>query len=122
MIEAEIQASTDSTLIRSEDGLVGYWNFDDETAKDLTVNGHDNNKLKGMPNCRFSPLTGYGEQDYQSGHQFEFDVFISPWSINRTGVSCQVFFLPVGNLILRVAQAVKWEENLKFALRWNRMF
>ena len=48
MTEAEIQASTDSTLIRSEDGLVGCCNFDDETAKDLTVNGHDS-KLKGMP-------------------------------------------------------------------------
>ena len=55
MIEAEIQASTDSTLIRSEDGLVGYWNFDDETAKDLTVYGHDNNKLQGMPKLSVLP-------------------------------------------------------------------
>ena len=54
MTEAEIQASTDSTLIRSEDGLVGCWNFDDETAKDLTVNGHDS-KLKGMPRLSVLP-------------------------------------------------------------------
>ena len=54
MTEAEIQASTDSTLIRSEDGLVGCWNFDDETAKDLTVNGHDS-KLKRMPRLSVLP-------------------------------------------------------------------
>ena len=54
MTEAEIQASTDSTLIRSEDGLVGCCNFDDETAKDLTVNGHDS-KLKGMPRLSVLP-------------------------------------------------------------------
>ena len=63
MTEAEIQASTDSTLIRSEDGLVGYWNFDDETAKDLTVNGHDNNKLKGIDYLNLSSY-GYVEFNY----------------------------------------------------------
>ena len=41
MTEAEIQASMDSTLTGNEDGLVGYWNFDDGTAKDLTANGND---------------------------------------------------------------------------------
>ena len=54
MTEAEIQASTDSTLIRSEDGLAGYWNFDDETAKDLAVNDHDS-ELKEMPKLSVLP-------------------------------------------------------------------
>ena len=30
-----------TTLSGKEQGLVGYWNFDDGTAKDLTVNGND---------------------------------------------------------------------------------
>ena len=30
-----------STLVGNEDGLVGYWNFDDGSAKDLTANGND---------------------------------------------------------------------------------
>jgi len=30
-----------STLVGNEDGLVGYWNFDDGAAKDLTANGND---------------------------------------------------------------------------------
>ena len=39
--EAEIQATINSTLTGNEQGLVGYWNFDDGTAKDLTANGND---------------------------------------------------------------------------------
>ena len=39
--EAEIQASMNTSLTGNEAGLVGYWNFDDGTAKDLTVNGND---------------------------------------------------------------------------------
>ena len=39
--EAEIQATMNSALSGKEKGLVGYWNFDDGTAKDLTVNGND---------------------------------------------------------------------------------
>jgi len=39
--ESEIQAQMDSTLTGNENGLVGYWNFDDGTAKDITVNGND---------------------------------------------------------------------------------
>ena len=39
--EGEIQANMNSTLAGTEEGLVGYWNFDDGTAKDLTTNGND---------------------------------------------------------------------------------
>ena len=39
--EAEIKASMNTTLTGKENGLVGYWNFDDGTAKDLTANGND---------------------------------------------------------------------------------
>ena len=33
----EIRVSMNSPLTRQEDSLVGYWNFDDGTAKDLTT-------------------------------------------------------------------------------------
>ncbi|HIA66863.1 TPA: hypothetical protein EYN98_12530 [Candidatus Poribacteria bacterium] len=39
--EAEIQSTMNSTLAGTEEGLVGYWNFDDGTAKDLTTNEND---------------------------------------------------------------------------------
>ena len=39
--EAEIQSTMNSTLAGTEEGLVGYWNFDDGPAKDLTTNEND---------------------------------------------------------------------------------
>jgi len=36
--EAELQSTMNSALSGNEEGLVGYWNFDDGTAKDLTTN------------------------------------------------------------------------------------
>ncbi len=39
--EVEIQASMNSSLTGKENGLVGYWNFDDQKAKDLVANGND---------------------------------------------------------------------------------
>ena len=33
----EIRVSMNSPLTGQEDGLVGYWNFDDGTTKDLTA-------------------------------------------------------------------------------------
>jgi len=39
--QEEIQDTMNATLTGQEDGLVGYWNFDDGTAKDLSPNGND---------------------------------------------------------------------------------
>ena len=44
--ETEIQTNMNKTLTGNENGLVGYWNFDDGTAKDLTSNGNDG-EMKG---------------------------------------------------------------------------
>ena len=41
----EIKATMNITLTGDEDGLVGYWNFDDGTANDLTANGNDGTLL-----------------------------------------------------------------------------
>jgi hypothetical protein len=38
--QKEIQATMNTTLVGNEPGLVGYWNFDDGTADDLTANGN----------------------------------------------------------------------------------
>ena len=43
--EEDIQATMKTTLAGDETGLIGYWNFDDGTANDLSKNGND-----GMPN------------------------------------------------------------------------
>jgi len=43
---AEIQSTINTSLLGDESGLVGYWNFDDGTAKDLTPNGNDG-EMKG---------------------------------------------------------------------------
>ena len=58
----EIQQAMDGSLSGSEKGLVGYWNFDDGTADDLSANGHDGD-LKGGQNYYLSTRTGYGQQD-----------------------------------------------------------
>ena len=52
--EAEIQSTMNSTLAGNEEGLVGYWNFDNGTAKDLTTNENDgdfqgNTKIVEVP-------------------------------------------------------------------------
>ena len=39
--EEEIQIAMHSVLTGKEEGLISYWNFDDGTAKDLTINGND---------------------------------------------------------------------------------
>ena len=43
----EIQQAMDGSLSGSEKGLVGYWNFDDGTADDLSANGHDGDLKEG---------------------------------------------------------------------------
>ena len=53
--EGEIQANMNSTLAGTEEGLVGYWNFDDGTAKDLTTNGNDG-EFKGGASIIEEPL------------------------------------------------------------------
>lgn len=53
--EEEIQAKMNSTLAGTEEGLVAYWNFDDGTVKDLTVNGNDG-EFKGDANIIEVPL------------------------------------------------------------------
>jgi anthranilate/para-aminobenzoate synthase component I len=39
--QEQIQAAINSPLTGREEGLVGYWNFEDGTAKDLSSNGND---------------------------------------------------------------------------------
>jgi len=55
--KAEIRSLITTTLTGKETGLVGYWNFDDGTAKDLTLNGHDG-ELKGDAKIIRTPLSG----------------------------------------------------------------
>ncbi|HIN28947.1 TPA: LamG domain-containing protein [Candidatus Poribacteria bacterium] len=42
----EIQGAMNTSLSGDEKGLLGYWNFNDGTAKDLTPNGNDG-EMKG---------------------------------------------------------------------------
>tara|TARA_B100000809_G_C15114570_1_gene521900 strand:+ start:869 stop:1264 length:396 start_codon:yes stop_codon:yes gene_type:complete len=56
--EAEIQATMNSSLTGKEEGLVGYWNFDDGTAKDLTANSNDG-ALKGDARIVDLPATSH---------------------------------------------------------------
>ena len=50
----EIQDAMNTSLSGDEKGLLGYWNFDDGTAEDLTANDHDG-ELKGDAQIVASP-------------------------------------------------------------------
>ncbi|MFH1320247.1 MAG: LamG-like jellyroll fold domain-containing protein [Bacteroidota bacterium] len=46
-IQSEILNSMNSSLSGAEPGLLGYWNFDDQTATDLSPNGNDGTLVNG---------------------------------------------------------------------------
>ena len=72
----EIQQAMDGSLSGSEKGLVGYWNFDDGTADDLSANGHDGD-LKGRAKIITSPLAlVMANRIANLGQTFEFDISI----------------------------------------------
>jgi len=54
--QEEIQTAMNITLQGNESGLVGYWNFDDGTANDLTINGN-NGTLMGDAQIRIAEFT-----------------------------------------------------------------
>ncbi|MCF8364868.1 MAG: choice-of-anchor D domain-containing protein [Bacteroidales bacterium] len=45
--QSEISATMNKALAGNESGLKGYWNFNDGTATDLTINGYNGNLLNG---------------------------------------------------------------------------
>lgn len=45
--QEQIQATMNTALIGNEPGLVGYWNFDDSTANDLSLSGNDSTLYGG---------------------------------------------------------------------------
>ncbi len=57
--QSEIIATMHKTLVGNENGLKGYWNFDNGTANDLTANGNDgtlnDNTFITSPNVAFLP-------------------------------------------------------------------
>jgi len=56
--QQQIQAEMFTTLTGNETGLVGYWNFDDGTANDLTPNGN-NGSLQGDANIIEEQIQGF---------------------------------------------------------------
>jgi len=65
----QIQATMNTTLTGQEEGLVGYWNFDDDTANDLSPNGNDS-ILYGdaqIAEASFYPLSSAGEINTADG-------------------------------------------------------
>jgi len=56
--QSEILANMTNTLTGNENGLKGYWNFDNGTANDLTANGNNGTLLTTtitVPNAQFIP-------------------------------------------------------------------
>ena len=69
--QKQIQATMNTTLTGQEEGLVGYWNFDDGTAKDLSPNGNDG-ALQGDAHIVESPSPG----ELQNG---DFEAGVGTW-------------------------------------------
>ena len=78
--QAEIQTTMNTTLAGNEPGLVGYWNFDDGTANDLSPNGNygtlkgDAKIIDGKPSVSawtFSPVAAISP-----GEEFSVDLTV----------------------------------------------
>ena len=93
----------DGSLSGSEKGLVGYWNFDDGTADDLSANGHDGD-LKGRAKIITSPLAlVMANRIANLGQTFEFDI-----SIQHAAKGDNLTFdLTYNPLLLRVEEVKK---------------
>ena len=53
--QEQVESTMNTTLAGDEPGLIGYWNFDDGTANDLTGNGNDGTLMGG---AQIIPLVG----------------------------------------------------------------
>ena len=108
--EEEIRSTMNQTLTGNEHGLVGYWNFDDGTANDLSPNGN-HGQLKGDAKIVESDLTrtivgpqlisppitgetftvGIGIDTDASLHDFTFDLTFDPTVLRATRVQAGTF-------------------------------
>ena len=93
---AEIQSTINISLLGDESGLVGYWNFDDGTAKDLTPNGNDG-EMKGdaqIVNLTDLPLSILAEDNIANPNK-EFTIDISIQNFYQPGkISLDLVFDP----------------------------
>ena len=93
---AEIQSTMNTSLSGDEEGLVGYWNFDDGTAKDLTPNGNDG-EMKGdaqIVNLTDLPLSIVAEDNIANPNK-EFTLDISIQHFYQPGkISLDLVFDP----------------------------
>jgi len=98
----EIQQAMGSSLSGNEKGLVGYWNFDDGTADDLSPNSHDGDLKGGAEVIIPPPSLVMANKIIDLGQTFDFDIFIQhvPKGENMT------LDLTYNPLLLRV-EAVK---------------
>ena len=108
----EIQQAMDSPLSGSEKGLIGYWNFDDGTADDLSTNSRDG-ELKGGAEIVTSPLSLVMDNEtIDPGQTFEFDISIQ----HATKGDSLTFDLGYDPLVLKVEKVKKssaissWQE------------
>jgi len=83
--QEDIQATMNTTLKNNEEGLVGYWNFDDGTANDLSKNGNDGKlhgdaqivaeKLKDEFIHQGVSIVGIEDKIASPGDQFTINIF-----------------------------------------------
>ena len=92
--EAEIQATMDTSLQGNESGLVGYWNFDNGTANDLSEHGHHGTLIGDAEIVADLPkLSFFTTDSINAGDTFTLDLAVEGIT-NLAGWELDIAFNP----------------------------
>ena len=72
--EEEIKASMHTTLKGDDAGLIGYWNFEDGTAKDRSKNRHDGTRIGNAAIIEVPPTVALEDKIANPKAQFTMDI------------------------------------------------
>ena len=72
--QEEIRASMHTTLTGDDGGLIGYWNFEDGTAKDRSKNGHDGTLIGNAAIIEVPPTVALEDRIANPYAQFTMDI------------------------------------------------
>jgi len=126
LTKEQIQSMMRKPLTGKEEGLVGYWNFDDSTANDLTVN-RNNGKLKvgeDRPAMRFVKYRFASKKNHrmrQSGLWNFYDIGGIKTADGRRVRTGRVYFsgIPPYDACMKLAREGKLRTVINYLADWE---